>query len=109
MSARAVRLTGPGRLILEHIAAATECPVFVFRDPAGPIGNGVDRRAYERLRRDGLVELGTYVAGEGRPLLLTQAGRAALDAPLQTPRPDPLPPSWRNARAYRYRADRPSA
>lgn len=83
----AVRLTGPGRALLERIAAATECPVFVMRDPAGPLGNGVVKSCYDRLRADGLVELGSYVATRGRPLLLTQAGRAALNAPLQTPAP----------------------
>lgn len=71
------RLTGPGRMLLERVAAS-DGPVLVDALADGHMGNDVSRRAYDRLERDGLVELGPRVPDRGRPILLTQDGRAAL-------------------------------
>ncbi|TQF04792.1 hypothetical protein E6W39_24400 [Kitasatospora acidiphila] len=80
------RTTDVGRGYLARFAAAQDAgkPIHVYRDPAKP-GSGVSRPALERLRGNGqpddaLVELGDYVPLRGRPVLLTDLGRAVLAA-----------------------------
>lgn len=70
------RTTAAGRAYLRQFAAAT---LHVYRDPAKP-GSGVSRPALDRLLRDGLVVLGEYVPLMGKPIALTDLGRAVLAA-----------------------------
>ncbi|WP_037576705.1 recombinase family protein [Phaeacidiphilus oryzae] len=69
-----IRLTKTGRDYLQRFAEAT---VHVYRDPAKP-GSGVSRPALDRLLRDGLVRLGDHAPLKGRPIELTDLGRAVL-------------------------------
>ncbi|MCC9307730.1 PadR family transcriptional regulator [Kitasatospora sp. RB6PN24] len=75
------RTTATGRDYLQYFAQAQDAgkPVHVYRDPAKP-GSGVSRPALYRLRRDGLVELGDYRPLQGRPVHVTDLGRAVLAA-----------------------------
>lgn len=70
------RTTIPGRHYLSRFAKET---TYVFREPGRP-GNGVGRPALERLQRDGLVEVGEYEPLKGKPLQVTDLGRAVLAA-----------------------------
>lgn len=80
------RTTATCRDYLARFAAAQDAgtPVHVYRDPAKP-GSGVSRPALDRLRGNGqpenaLVELGEYQPLRGRPVLVTDLGRAVLAA-----------------------------
>lgn len=68
--------TAGGRVYLARFAERT---IHVYRDPAKP-GNGVSRPHLDRLVRDGLVVLGEPVPDTGRPVTLTDLGRAVLAA-----------------------------
>jgi hypothetical protein len=70
------RTTATGRTYLVRFSKAT---VHVFRDPAKP-GSGVSRPALDRLLKDRLVSLGDYVPTVGRPIHVTDLGRAVVAA-----------------------------
>ena len=70
------RLTTTGRNLLTRAATET---IRIYRDPARP-GSGVSRPALDRLMRDGLLTMGAYEPMAGRPLQVTDLGRAALTA-----------------------------
>ncbi|GAA1977191.1 hypothetical protein [Kitasatospora viridis] len=78
------RTTAAGRTYLARFAEHQDKgqPVHVYRDPGHPNrpGNGVSRPALDRLRLDRLVQLGGYQAQHGRPVLVTDLGRAVLAA-----------------------------
>jgi hypothetical protein len=75
------RTTATGRHYLARFAAAERNgqPVHVYRDPSKP-GSGVSRPHLDRLRGDGLVDVGVYRPLHGRPVLLTDLGRQVLAA-----------------------------
>jgi hypothetical protein len=68
--------TGVGRGYLRRFATVT---VYVYLSTSRP-GTGVSSPALNRLLRDGLVELGTYEPGNGRPVKVTDLGRAVITA-----------------------------
>ncbi|WP_449062239.1 hypothetical protein [Planomonospora algeriensis] len=66
----------PGqRRLLQRITADT---VYVYRDPARP-GSGITQATLTAVSSAGWVVLGDYQPLKGRPLALTDAGRALLD------------------------------
>lgn len=72
------RTTATIRGYLRRLDQATP-PIHVYRDPARP-GAGVSRTALDRMVRDGLVVLGGHTAPTGRPVTVTDLGRAVLAA-----------------------------
>lgn len=70
------RVTATGRTYLERWAATT---TYVWLGATKP-GNGVSAVALERLLHDGLVVVGDPEPGKGRPIALTDLGRAVLAA-----------------------------
>lgn len=76
------RTTAAGRNYLQYFAQAQDIgkPMHVYREPGGRPGNGVSRPALDRLRKDGLVQLGDYRPLHGKPVLVTDLGRAVLNA-----------------------------
>ncbi len=86
------RTTAAGRNYLALFAAHT---IHVYLDPGQPRrpGNGVSRPALDRLVRDGLVQIGDYRPTYGRPVHVTDLGRAVLGAHLSSTVPAELR-SW---------------
>jgi DNA-binding PadR family transcriptional regulator len=68
--------TATGRRYLARFAAET---VHVWLGATKP-GSGVSAPALERLLHDGLVVVGDPEPGKGRPISLTDLGRAVLAA-----------------------------
>lgn len=74
-------VTKAGLTYLVRFAAAQAAgePVHVYREFTKP-GSGVSRPALDRLLTDELVELGDHDPQQGRPVTVTDLGRAVLAA-----------------------------
>jgi hypothetical protein len=85
----AARLSLGAVRFLGELAEATEAGelVHVMRHPAGMLGANVSARIFRRMRREGLVEVGEFAPGKGRPLTITAAGLVALAAAPPLPLP----------------------